>query len=212
MRISNIMEAAGEFKPFTIHGIEFKIKYDEDLTEPPSKQTTIMATKTSNSDKVGDKMFELIRDQEASGIDSKYKSSIKHVHWVIEEDGGLTMLFDCPQSRVEARVAAFSKVVEKELAVKAKPKKKAAAKPIPNMAFPGCRVVVLQSLRNVLTKEIEALGYEIYQQGFTEGSTSWEVQFFIYKDFDIDEFQDKLRAAMQYEGYMLVEFCDLEEK
>ena len=88
----------------------------------------------------------------------------------------------------------------------------APKKPIPKMGIPGVKVTVLQAMRNKVQTAIKSLGYSIEYSGYADGSTSWSVAFFIKKNFNIEKFETDLRDKLDTDGWVKVEFFDLEEK
>lgn len=97
------------------------------------------------------------------------------------------------------------------LEAKDKKPKPAKAEPIPKMGVHGVRVSMQEGWRDRMTHAIKKLGYHIVGQGYTHGSTHWDVTFEIDKKFHKKEFEDKLRDELNYGGYISVEFHDLEE-
>ena len=87
----------------------------------------------------------------------------------------------------------------------------AAKKLIPNMGIPGVKVVMPQTWRSKLQEAIKSLGYPIEMSGYEDGSTSWAVAFYIDKKFDIEKFENDLRAKLSYDHWMKVSYFDLEE-
>ena len=84
--------------------------------------------------------------------------------------------------------------------------------PMPKMAIPGVKVTVLQTMKNQLESAIKGLGYSIEYKGYSDGSTGWSVAFFIKKNFNINKFETDLRKKLDFDGFLEVEFFDLEEK
>lgn len=85
-------------------------------------------------------------------------------------------------------------------------------KPMPKMMYPGVKVSMLERWRSKLEKAIVELGHAVEQAGYEEGSTVWSVTFEINKKFNIDEFEDKLREKLNFDGWLRVNFFDMVEE
>ena len=88
----------------------------------------------------------------------------------------------------------------------------AKAKPMPKMGIPGVKVTVLQEMRSKLEAAIKSLGHSIEFKGYSDGSTSWSVAFYVKKNFNIDKFETDLRKKLDVDGWIEIEWFDLEEK
>ena len=87
-------------------------------------------------------------------------------------------------------------------------------KPVPKMEFPGVKISVLEGLASRLEKALKGMGHQIEQRGFEDASTKWSVAIELKnpKTFDIDKFEDELRAKLgDFWGWMQVKFFDLAE-
>lgn len=212
MKFSELTEAIKPgFTPFTLHGVEFKLAYPEYEETSKQKSTTVEIVSAA-PDAIGDRMLDAFKYGETEGLDSKYKSSLKRVRGVTEEGKGiLHAVFDCKPEFVQKRVNAFAAAIKKELSP-AKSKSNSKATAIPRMQFPGCKVAVLQGMKDRVTKAIRALGYTIERSGYESASTEWAVAFMIDKKFDIKKFEDDLRDSLSFSGWLKVEFFDLVEE
>lgn len=83
---------------------------------------------------------------------------------------------------------------------------------IPTMGVPGVKVDVLHTERSQLLKALKELKCSIAGQGYSGGSTKWSVTFYLPKKFDLEKFKDQLREKMNYDGWLDVDFFDLEEE
>jgi hypothetical protein len=214
MKVQDLFEAAKKepFKSFELEGVEF---FDPDpayTAEHSGSGIQLAIRLKDKKSEIGKAIYDAFENKEVAGFDSKYRKATGLIHWVDVDHGkDLDFLIDGTAQDAEKKLKKFVETFKKDFEKSKKPAKTVKAQKIPSMKVPGCKVTMLESWRRKLPAAIKKLGYTIEMSGEEGESTKYSVAFNIDKKFNIEDFRDKLREELNFDGYMNVSFFDLTE-